>query len=109
MEAVEDGEAVELGEDDEPPTRLDTRLPKKPPVDEAVALLEAGAADDVVGASTNDSAMVDDESTAAAELDARAARMDEAISRRFRLDDDGSVAGSDDDASNVEVGAAVAE
>jgi len=98
MEAVEDGEAVELGEDDEPPTRLDTRLPKK-----------AGAADDVVGASTNDSAMVDDESTAAAELDARAARMDEAISRRFRLDDDGSVAGSDDDASNVEVGAAVAE
>lgn len=84
-------------------------MPKKPPVDEAGALLEAGAADDGVGALGSDSVMVDDEPAAAAGLDARAARMDEAISRRFRLDDDGSVAGSDDDASNVEVGAAVAE
>lgn len=77
--------------EDEPPKTLEMMLPSRPPVDDDAALLDAGAADDVTA---EDGASVDD-SEAASAAEAREARMDEAISRRLRVDD---VEESDSDA-----------
>lgn len=99
VEAEDEAGAEDVADaEDEPPKTLEMMLPSRPPVDDDAALLDAGAADDVTA---EDGASVDD-SEAVAAADAREARMDEAISRRLRVDDEADSDSEDDSNADVE-------